>query len=266
VTAEEKLAALQELLRSLGTVGVAYSGGTDSSFLLKVAHDALGEAAIGLMAVSPSFPAWEREEAVSLAMSIGARVVLVPTDELGEERFASNPDDRCYHCKRHILGRIMEAASREGVRHLVDGINADDAETHRHGLRAARELGARSPLAEVDLDKKEVRYLARGLGLASADKPHSACLASRLPFGERITAEKLDQVESAERALRHLGLGQLRVRHHGETARIEVLPEDFHKVLSARERVVADLQAIGFRFVCLDLQGFRSGSLERNKL
>jgi uncharacterized protein len=263
MAAEEKLASLRRLLRSQGRVGVAYSGGLDSSLLLMVAVEELGQGAVGLMAVSPAFPARERQEAIRRAEAMGARLVLVPTDELGLEDYASNPDDRCYHCKSHIMRRLMSSAAAEGIVSLVDGINADDLHSHRHGLRAAQELGVRSPLAEVGLGKEEIRALARSLGLGSADRPHSACLASRIPYGERITEEKLGQVEMAEDLLRGLGAGQLRVRHHGQVARIEVLPADFPLVLAHREEIAARLRSLGFSHVCLDLEGFRSGSLER---
>lgn len=222
----------------------------------------LGDDAIAYMAVSPAFPKKDREAALSLAQSIGARVVLVATEELAIPEYAANAVDRCYHCKRHILGRIGEAARSRGLRYLVDGINADDAATHGHGMRAARELGVRSPLAEVGLRKEEIRNLSRRMGLPSADRPHSACLASRIPYGQGIDEKKLGQVERAEEVLRQEGVGQLRVRHHGEIARIEVLPEDLQKVLASRERIARQLKAIGFRYVCLDLEGFRSGSLE----
>lgn len=249
-------------MRSFGSVGVAYSGGVDSTFLLKVAHDELGQRAIGLMAVSHSFPKREREQGLALARSIGVRVIEVEVDELAEERFVTNPSDRCYFCKHHILERIVAESKAAGIDQLVDGVNADDLKSHSQGLRAARELGVHSPLAEVGLSKDEIRFLSKEMALPTADKPHSACLATRIPYGQRITVERLAQVERAEDALKELGVGQVRVRHHGDIARIEVLPEDFTKVMAHREDIARRLKALGFRYICLDIEGFRSGSME----
>ena len=265
MSARTKLVRLKSMLREWGSVGVAYSGGADSSLLLRVAHDELDGKAVGLMALPLSLPRREKEAGLRLARSMGAKVVQVEVDELEVEGFASNPLDRCYHCKRHILERIVDAARAEGLAQVVDGVNSDDLESHSFGRRAAEELGVRSPLAEVGLTKEEVRSLSRELGLVTADKPHSACLATRIPYGVRITPDKLRQLELAEDALKDLGLGQLRVRHHGDVARIEVMPEDFPEVLASRTLIVKELKAAGFRFVCLDLEGFRSGSLEPPK-
>ena len=261
-SAQRKMAILTEILNAMGNVGVAYSGGVDSAFLLKVATDALKERAAGFLAVSASLPVREREEAVALASSMGARLLLVDVDELSVKQYAENPRDRCYYCKRHILERIRSLANQLGIEHIVDGINSDDATSHRHGMRAARELGVRSPLAEVGLSKQEIRALSKALGLPTADRPHSACLASRIPFGERISKPKLSQVERAESFLHDLGIGQLRVRHHGDIARIELEPADFDRVLMNRHEIAAHLKSLGFRYICLDIQGFRTGSME----
>jgi pyridinium-3,5-biscarboxylic acid mononucleotide sulfurtransferase len=265
VSAKVKLEKLRSLLRTWESVGVAYSGGMDSTFLFKVAREELGDGAVGFMAVSPSLPKRERKAGLDLARSMDVRVVQVDVNLLEEEGFASNPLDRCYLCKRHILTRIIKAAEAEGSALVVDGVNADDLVSHSQGIRAARELGVRSPLAEVGLSKEEIRGLSRKMGLPTADKPHSACLATRIPYGESITLEKLDQVERAEDFLKELGMGQLRVRHHGEVARIEVLPQDFPKVMASKDAIVRELKAIGFRHVCLDMEGFRSGSMEPAK-
>ncbi|MEM0449940.1 MAG: ATP-dependent sacrificial sulfur transferase LarE [Methanomassiliicoccales archaeon] len=262
MTAEQKLNELRRTLRSLGTVGVAYSGGLDSSFLLKIALEELGEKAVAFMGVSPAFPTRERETAISLAASIGARLITLNTNELELEEYISNPEDRCYYCKNHILKMIISAARELGFLNVIDGTNADDFETHRHGIRAAQELGVRSPLSEVGLTKEEIRSLAGKIGLASANRPSSPCLATRVPYGQKITREKLAQIEGAENILKDLGSRQVRVRHHGEIARIEVLADDFLLLLTKRDKIVKDFKKIGFKYVCLDLEGYRSGSLE----
>lgn len=262
MSTKQKLDNLRRSLHAWTSLGVAYSGGVDSAFLLKVAIDVLGPRAVGFMAKPHSLPHRESEQGLSLARNMGARVVQVEVDELAEERFVANPLDRCYFCKHHILERIMAAARAEGIAQVVDGINADDLKSHSHGIRAGKELGVRSPLAEAGLTKEEVRSLSKEMGLPTADKPHSACLATRIPYGIRITVERLGQIEKAEDALKDLGIGQLRVRHHGDVARIEVLPEDFSKVLEHREDIARKLRSLGFRFVSLDIEGFRSGSME----
>ncbi|HUL39384.1 MAG TPA: ATP-dependent sacrificial sulfur transferase LarE, partial [Methanomassiliicoccales archaeon] len=215
-----------------------------------------------LMALPHSLPMRERDEGLALAKMIGARVILVEVDELAEERFVSNSLDRCYFCKHHLLERIVAAAMSEGVAQVVDGVNAGDLRSHAQGIRAGMELGVRSPLAEAGLTKEEVRSLSKELGLPTANKPHSACLATRIPFGEVITIEKLGRIERAEDALRELGIGQLRVRHHGDLARIEVLPEDFTKVMANRKLIAERFRSIGFRYISLDIEGFRSGSMQ----
>ncbi|MDD1746544.1 MAG: ATP-dependent sacrificial sulfur transferase LarE [Methanomassiliicoccales archaeon] len=262
MSAKGKLDELRSLLRTWRSVGVAYSGGADSSFLLKVARDVLGDGAVGLMAVSQSLPQRERRAGLDLARSMGSRVIQVKVDQMEEGGFASNSLERCYLCKRHILARIIAAAEAEGLAQVVDGVNADDLRSHAQGMRAAKELGVRSPLAEVGLGKEEILDLSRQMGLPTADRPHSSCLATRIPYGESITLEKLEQVERAEDFLKELGMGQLRVRHHGEVARIEVPPQDFPKVMASRDAIVRRFKSIGFRYVSLDIEGFRSGSME----
>lgn len=261
-SADDKLIELRSLLRSLGSVAVAYSGGTDSGLLLTIAREELGDRAVAFLAISPSFPEWEREGAEALATRIGAELIMVRGGELDLEEYVRNAADRCYHCKKDLLSKIKIEANRERLNLVIDGTNADDLTTSRQGLRAIRELGARSPLADVGLTKTEIRYLATTLGLGNADKPHSACLASRIPFGDRITEEKLREVERAEGMLRSIGLKQLRVRHHGKIARIEVEIGDVELVVKNRAKIVEGLKRIGFKYVCLDLEGFRSGSME----
>jgi len=254
---------LRSLLRSYGRLAVAYSGGADSTLLLKAALDELSkENVIALIGVSETFPKSEQEQAVDLAESLGARHIEVMTRELDTSAFTENTVDRCYYCKKELLTRFLAIAKKEGFLSVADGNNADDLNSSRAGLRAVREMGTHSPLAEVGLTKEEVRHLSQELGLPTAVKPSSACLASRIPFGTRITSEMLSQVERAEEFLRDLGITQLRVRHHGDVARIEVTPHEFYLVLNNRDWIVKEFKILGFTYVTMDIQGFRSGSME----
>ncbi|HEY3419062.1 MAG TPA: ATP-dependent sacrificial sulfur transferase LarE [Methanomassiliicoccales archaeon] len=263
VTPEEKLSRLHDLLRSYGPLAVAFSGGADSTLLLKVALDTLGQdKVVAMIGVSETFPRKEREEAVELAERLGARHIEVLTRELDTSAFTENTAERCYHCKKELLTKFLSIAKEEGFLAVADGNNADDLRSSRAGLRAVRELGTHSPLAEVGLTKDEVRYLSKSLGLPTAVKPSSACLASRIPFGTEITSEKLARIEAAEEFLRDLGITQLRVRHHGDIARIEVSPPEFYLVLNNRDWIVKEFKMLGFVYVTLDIQGFRSGSME----
>jgi uncharacterized protein len=244
----------------MGKLAVAYSGGADSTFLLKVAKDEVGDVAAIFVSGDIS-PAYEAEGAMAIARSIGAEPIIVHADVLSLPAFRENRPDRCYVCKRSIFSAIRSAAQRAGYDTVVDGTHAGDLETDRPGMRALREMGVRSPLLEAGLDKGDVRRLSKQLGLSTADKPASPCLATRIPFFDEITPGKLRQVESAERAVMEKGIRVVRVRHHGTVARIEVLPDDMATVLSFREDIVAQLKALGFAYVALDLQGFRSGSM-----
>ncbi len=256
----EKYQRLQSLLAAMGRVLVAYSGGVDSTLVVRVAHDVLGDDMLAVLAISESYSAAEQPGAIALLEAIGAPYQLVRTQEVHDPRYAANPANRCYFCKTHLYDELCELAEAGRFDVIVDGSNVDDGGDHRPGRQAGRERGVRSPLQEAGFTKTEVRMLARHLGLSNWNKPAMACLSSRVAYGQAITPEVLVQIDRAEGVLRALGLGQLRVRHHEDVARIEVPPEDFPAVLAHRERIVADLKAAGYVYVTLDLQGFRSGS------
>ena len=260
-TLDEKYAVLQGCLRDVGSVLVAFSGGVDSTLLLKVAYDTLGERAVAATADSETYPREELEQARELAALIGCRHIVVRTDELHDPGYAANSPDRCYHCKKTLFAELEPLAQQLGLRSIAYGAMADDIGTHRPGHRAAAEFQVRSPLIEAGLGKAEIRALAQRLGLPNWNKPSFACLSSRIAYGETVTAEKLRVLDEAERFMRTLGLSQFRVRHHDTIARLEVLPEDLSIVLEQRERIIARLKELGYVYVTLDLQGFRSGSM-----
>ena len=258
---EAKLARLRTLLRETGGIAIAFSSGVDSTFLLKVAHEELGEKAIAVTARSHSFPKREQDEAAAFCARDGIRQVVVDSEELAIPGFRQNPTNRCYLCKKELFTKILEIARAEGLSAVAEGSNMDDLGDYRPGLQAVRELGIRSPLREAGLTKAEIRELSRALGLPTWNKPSFACLASRFPYGEEITVERLARVERAEQYLLDLGFGQVRVRSHGDLARIELCAADIPKAVEQREKIHAALKGFGFAYVALDLLGYRTGSM-----
>lgn len=259
----QKLDQLENLLQEMGKVLIAFSGGVDSSFLLKIAFNVLGNKVLAVTATSPTYPKKELDEAKEIAKNIGAKHLIISSNELEIKNFRHNPPDRCYFCKRELFSKLKNIADREGISYILDGSNGDDLSDFRPGFKAKEEFGVRSPLLEVELKKDDIRTLSQKIGLSTWDKPQFACLASRFPYFEEINEKKLKMAEEAEDYLRGEGIKQVRIRHHNNLARIEVLKEDLDIFFNSlfREKVINKLMKIGYNYITLDLQGYRCGSM-----
>jgi len=264
VNAGEKYDSLQQIIKDLGRVVIAYSGGVDSTFLLKVAADTLGEEnVIACIAAGPALPKTQYERAVETAKDFGVHIETIGQTELADTKYSANKADRCFHCKSHLFKILKDIAKNKGFGYVLCGSNVDDRKDYRPGSKAVKAFDVRCPLADAELTKQDIRALSRQLNLTTADNPASPCLASRISYGLEITADRLNQIEQAEEFLRKLGFVEFRLRHHGKLARIEVHAEDIEKITAGpvRGKIVDKLRALGFTFVTVDLQGFRSGSL-----
>jgi len=260
---EIKMKKLEDYLRGLGSVAVAFSGGTDSAFLLKIAHNVLGEDVIAVTVNSCQFPESEFKEAEDFCRQEKIKQISFSTDEFSIKGFSKNPPDRCYLCKKNFLTRILDIAKEEGIPYVAEGSNMDDNNDYRPGLMAVSELGVKSPLREALLYKDEIRLLSKKTGLKTWDKPSFACLYTRFSYGEDLSREKTSMVEKAEKLLAGYGFRQVRVRVHGNLARIEVLPEDIEKLADTRLRlaITEKFRQYGFDYVALDMEGYRTGSM-----
>ncbi len=261
---EQKYDSLKKILEPLGRILIAYSGGVDSTFLLKAAVDCLGsENVLACIGISASLGQSQLRQALEFARAIGASVRSIQLHELSDAKYAANKADRCFHCKSHLYGILRDIAKEEKIEHIICGSNFDDKDDFRPGSRATKVFGVIAPLVDAELTKDDIRNLSRKLGLATADMPASPCLASRITYGLEVTEQRLNQIEQAEDFLRSLGFVEFRVRHHGDIARIEVLPGRIERIAckSVREKIVKKLKSLGFKFVSLDMQGFRSGAL-----
>ncbi len=260
---ERKWDHLKALLHDMQSAVLAFSGGVDSSLLLRAASEVMGSRLLAVTAVSETYPAGELSAAREFARSLDVRHRVLHTGELDAESFVRNAPDRCYYCKKELFEKLRQIAGSEGISTVIEGSNTDDLRDYRPGRKAAQEFFVRSPLVEAGISKEEVRGLARTLNLSVWDKPSLACLSSRIPFGTRITPEILETIQSAEDQLRVLGFRQVRVRHHGETARIEISRSDFGRLLNdeTAKKITSALKGLGYTYVCLDLDGYRTGSM-----
>ena len=258
---EQKYEKLKNYLKDLESVAVAFSSGVDSTFLLKTAHDVLGTNAVAVTAQSCSFPKRELNEAIDFCKQENIKHIIVNSEELNIEGFKNNPPNRCYLCKKELFTKILEITKENNIKYVVEGSNLDDNGDYRPGLQAIKELNIKSPLREIGFTKNEIRILSKELGLKTSDKQSFACLSSRFVYGEEITEEKLLMVDKAEQLLLNLNFKQVRVRIHNNIARIEILPEEFEKLLKHREQIIKYFKEIGFLYVTMDLQGYRTGSM-----
>ncbi|KAA5806455.1 ATP-dependent sacrificial sulfur transferase LarE [Thermoanaerobacterium thermosaccharolyticum] len=260
---EEKYENLKKYIKELGSAVIAFSGGVDSTFLAKVCKDVLNDSCLAVTATSSTYPEREFKEALELAKEIGIRHKIIKSEELEIEGFSKNPIDRCYYCKSELFSKLKKVADDEGIEYVLDGTNADDTGDFRPGRRAAKELGVKSPLLECGFTKDDIREMSKRLGIPTWNKPAYACLSSRFPYGQEITSEKLSMVEKSEEYLLNLGFVGFRVRHHGDVARIELNPDQINMMMdeNIRKKVVSKLKEIGFKYVSLDLEGYRTGSM-----
>ncbi len=263
-TLQKKYQELLSILQKEESIAVAYSGGVDSSFLLAAAKEALKDQVIAVTVCLSSVPSFEEEEAHSFCEKYGIRQIFVDLDVFKVKGYADNPKNRCYLCKKALFTKILSTARENGLKTVAEGSNADDQNEYRPGLKALKELKIKSPLNEAGLHKEEIRTLSRELGLPTWDKPSNACLATRFPYGEKLSGEKFEMVQCAEEEVKKAGFSNVRVRSHGTVARIEVMPEEFQKILEPeiRKNLLDQLHSLGFTYVTLDLKGFRSGSMD----
>ncbi|NYE57584.1 ATP-dependent sacrificial sulfur transferase LarE [Carboxydothermus ferrireducens] len=259
--AQQKLTKLTSILTEMESVVVAFSGGVDSSFLLKVARDVLGDKVVAAVGISDTYKPDELLEAENIAKMLGVKLIKVYTDEFSDPNFVNNPPDRCYYCKKSLFTKLIELKEQLNFNYVVDGANLDDNNDYRPGHRAIAELGVRSPLREAGFTKEEIRRFAREMGLPNWNKPAEACLASRFPYHTKITKESLRKIYSGEKHLKDLGFNIVRVRFHDPVARIELAPEELSLAVEKRTEILNHFHELGFKYVCLDLQGYRTGSM-----
>ena len=260
---KSKYKKLKEILASYGDLLVAYSGGVDSSLLLKVAHDMLGKKVLAVIARSETYPEEEGNSAVKFAGKLGVRCKVIHTKEFNDERFISNPPERCYYCKKELFSKLSGIAKKEGIKYIADGSNVSDLSDYRPGSKALKECGVKSPLRDAGFTKEDIRKLSKELKIPAWNKPAQACLASRIPYGTKITSEILEKIENCERFLRGMGLKQVRVRHHGDLARIEVDKCDLMSLVEdgTADKIDKKFKSLGYHFVTIDLEGYRTGSM-----